>query len=99
MQSKRTGIAWYRPEQWARLREISKDKSNLELSHGEWLKSAEDLLIKLHAEGFNVVRFEVDVEELLKWCQDHKRPVTGRTRSQYVTEMLQAEDQQTRSAT
>jgi hypothetical protein len=93
MQNSEVGIAWYRPEQWEKLRLISKDKNNLERTHSEWLKSAEDLLIKLDIEGFNVVRFEVDVEELLKWCQKNKRPVDGKARSHYVQEMLQSKNQ------
>lgn len=31
------GIAWYRPEQWPRLREVSADIEGLEETHAEWL--------------------------------------------------------------
>jgi hypothetical protein len=88
MDKQKTGIAWYRAEQWERLREISVDRNNLEKTHIEWLQVAEEMLMKLSAEGFDVVRYEVDVELLLKYCKDHKIPINGNSRSRYVTEML-----------
>jgi len=36
-----TGIAWYRPEQWERLREVSEDVENLEETYEAWLETAE----------------------------------------------------------
>ena len=37
------GIAWWRPQDWNRLREISDDRQNLEDSHREWLENDSDL--------------------------------------------------------
>ena len=39
-----TGVAWYRPEQWERLREVSEDVDNLEETYEAWLKTAEHLI-------------------------------------------------------
>ncbi len=37
------GIAWYRPEQWARLLEISEDRDDLETTWEEWRREVERL--------------------------------------------------------
>jgi hypothetical protein len=35
-----TGVAWYRAEQWQRLREVAADVENLEENHEAWLQTA-----------------------------------------------------------
>ena len=86
--TQKIGIAWYRKEQWNRLREISTDKSELEFTFEEWLANAEKTLVDLRAQGLDASRYEVDVEKLLEWCRTKKTQVNGSTRSQYVTERL-----------
>jgi hypothetical protein len=88
MDTTKFGIAWYRPDQWDRLREISSDRDKLDKTYNAWLKSAEEMLMRFHTEGFEAVRYEVDVEELLNYCKERKLQVNGSSRSQYVTEML-----------
>ena len=39
-----SGVAWYHPEQWQRLREVSEDVDNLEETYDAWLKTAERLI-------------------------------------------------------
>jgi hypothetical protein len=90
--TQKIGIAWYRKEQWDRLREISTDKSNLEFTFEEWLANAEKMLVDLRAQGLDAFKYEVDVEKLLEWCRAKKIQVNGSTRSQYVTEKLSLDD-------
>jgi hypothetical protein len=84
----RIGVGWYRKEQWARLRSVSTDAKNLEPSYEDWLANAENALLNLHAEGADAVKVDVDVEELIRWCQEKKLPVDGKSRSAFVTERL-----------
>ncbi|MHB8791147.1 MAG: hypothetical protein ACYDBT_14865 [Desulfobulbaceae bacterium] len=32
----KAAVAWYKPDQWRRLREISEDRDRLEETYGEW---------------------------------------------------------------
>lgn len=82
------GIAWYRPEQWQRLREISTDKDVVEETHAEWVQNAKRALKKLRRQGIEPVKVDVDVEELLRWCESQHIPVDGNARSTYVAEKL-----------
>jgi hypothetical protein len=85
------GLAWYRPEQWQRLREISVDRGELEDSYQEWLRNAEKAIRELNRNGIQSVKVPLEVEELLHWCQSQNLPVDAEARSRYVTEKLQDE--------
>jgi hypothetical protein len=85
------GVAWYAPEQWERLREISADVHNLEDTYKEWKASAENALKTMSASGAVAYKVAVDVEELLKWCNSKNRPVDGAARSEFAWEKLMEE--------
>ncbi len=80
----KTGVAWYRREQWDRLLEISTDSHELESTFFEWVKQANEGLKDLERAGLSVEKVDVDVEELLKWCHSNNRPVNSEARSKYV---------------
>jgi hypothetical protein len=82
------GVAWYRPEQWERLREISEDGDKLETTYKEWAKNAERALQEMQKVGMHPEKVEIDVEELLRWCNERDRPVDASARVQYTTEKL-----------
>ena len=45
------GVAWYRPEQYERLLEISVDGEELEATYDEWMENAEDTLKEIQKKG------------------------------------------------
>jgi catechol-2,3-dioxygenase len=83
-----TGIAWYRPEQWERLREVSEDVENLEETYEEWLQKAERLLHEGIPADLTIEKVDLDVEEVLAWCNFHGLPMNAQSRSKYVSEMI-----------
>jgi len=89
------GIAWYKPEQWLRLREIAADVEILEATHEEWRVLAEKAMDDFASLLVFPEKVEVDVEELLAWCQKQKRPVTGEARSGYVAWLMQEREKKT----
>ena len=82
------GVAWYREEQWQRLREISADVTELEETYGAWLLIAMRKSNEMTREGIAFERVEVDVEDLVVWCLAEKRPVNSASRAAYVAEWL-----------
>jgi hypothetical protein len=86
------GIAWYRPEQWARLLEVSDDSEELETTFAEWEALAEEKFRALLAEGMNVEKVVVDIEELLAWCKGRGFSVDASARSHYVADLLRKQD-------
>lgn len=83
-----TGVAWYRPEQWARLREVSEDVENLEETYDAWLQTAERLIRDGIPPEEVVERIDIDVEEVLAWCNTHGLPMNASSRSKFVSERV-----------
>jgi hypothetical protein len=84
----KVGIAWYRPEQWGHLRQISDDVNKLEESYEEWLSIATKTLGELQAQGMEIEKVEIDINELHAYCNDQGIPVNAKSRSEFVTDKL-----------
>jgi hypothetical protein len=87
-------VAWYKPEQWIRLRKISADASQLEETYGEWQIQAEKTLKDFAARGVFPEKVVVDVEDLLAWCKERELPVKGESRSHYAAWLLKEKDKE-----
>ena len=86
--NEKIGVAWFRVEQWQRLRDISADKQELEDTFEEWLVAAEKALVNLRANGVDARKVDVDVDQLVQWYQSKKLPVNSESRSSFVAEKL-----------
>jgi hypothetical protein len=82
------GVAWYRPEQWQRIRDISSDTDYLEDTYEEWLHLAEQKLAELIAAGLSVEKVDIDSEQLIAWCNERGLDINGEARSSYTVERL-----------
>ena len=87
------GVAWYRREQWDRLLEISSDRDELEDTYDEWQAMAEANLRKLAQHGYVLHKVDIDVEELLRWCNSQNRSVDGGARSEFTVIKLRELDE------
>jgi hypothetical protein len=66
-------IAWYRREEWEKLRSLSADGDKLEKTYDEWLKLAEKTVGQLKGQGVTANKVDVAIDELAQWCQQHGR--------------------------
>jgi hypothetical protein len=82
------GFAWYRPQQWHRVRDISEDAEDLADTYLEWLHLAEEKFTQLRSSGLHVEKVDIDSEQLITWCNQQGLPITGESRSQYAAERL-----------
>jgi hypothetical protein len=85
-----TGVAWYRPEQWQRLREVSEDVDNLEETYDAWLQTAERTTRDIPTD---VEKIDVDVEEVLAWCKVMGLPMNAASRARFVSERVRQKHQ------
>src|SRR5438445_2593611 len=83
-----TGIAWYRPEQWERLREVSEDAENLDATYEEWLQTAERVIRDGIPDDVSIEKVDLDVEEVLSWCNARGLAMNAEARSRYVSERI-----------
>lgn len=78
-----TGVAWYRKEDYPRIREIIRDR-DLPPTHAEWLTQAESEERELQSEGKVVARIVADPEEFFSWCMDKRLTPEWTARSEFV---------------
>jgi hypothetical protein len=78
------GVAWYRPDQWETLRNVSVDRDKLENTYSEWLVEAERVVKQLQQRGLRVVKVDVEISELMLWCESQRIPLDGEARSNYA---------------
>ena len=88
------GFAWYRPDQWQRVRDISTDVDDLEDNYEAWLRLAEQKFKELNAAGLRVEKVDVDSERLIFWCNERRLEVNAQARSRYAAETLRQLDGQ-----
>jgi hypothetical protein len=86
------GFAWYRPQQWQRVRDISSDADDLEETYEAWLRLAESKVIELRSAGLRVEKIDVNSEELVLWCNERGLELNAQARSRYAAEKLRNQD-------
>ena len=62
---------------------------SLEDTHAEWLDIATKTFRDMESHGFSPVKVDVDVEELVAWCQERRLPVDAKARAQFIAYKLQ----------
>lgn len=78
----------YRPEQWERLREVSEDVKDLEDTYQAWLQTAERMIREGIPANVTIEKVDLDVEDVLAWCNERGLALNAETRSRYVSERL-----------
>lgn len=79
-----TGLGWYTPEQYPRLREASTDSENIQERWSEWEATASNTLEILSAQGLTVRKIPIDVEEMIAWCKSQGKPLNGASRAEFI---------------
>lgn len=83
-----TGIAWYRRDQWTRLRELASDADKLEESYEDCLAGAQKALVQMGIAGMRAQRVDVDLDELARWCRAEGRSLDSAARAAFVASRL-----------
>jgi hypothetical protein len=91
-----TGIAWYRRDQWPRLRELASDADKLDQSYEDWLAGAQRTLVQMSVAGVRAQRVDVDLDELVRWCLAEGRPLNSAARAAFAASRLRLAHEGTR---
>ncbi len=78
------GVAWYRPDQWEIMRNVAVDRDKLEDTYTEWLADVERLVKQLEQQGLRVIKVDIEVADLMLWCESQQIPIDGKARSNYA---------------
>ncbi len=82
------GIGFYRREQWPLLLETSVDAHILGKTYDEWLDVLDSSIEKIRAHGIEPELIDVDVNELLVFCEKQGIKNNAETRSRFIRELV-----------
>jgi len=91
------GVAWFDRKQWKRLTEAVEDRSELDDTYEQWQRGALDAVRMIERQGQQVEMVHVEVESLVSWCNEKSLPVNGKSRAEYVTQLVQRRHGQTKA--
>lgn len=82
------GLAWFDRKQWQRLTEVVEDRNELDDTFELWRQSALEAARTMEREGQRVEKVHIEVESLVSWCKEKGLPVNGKSRADYVTQII-----------
>lgn len=80
------GIAWYKAENYARLRSLFTDSDKLPLTFEEWAKNAESGINHLRSQGYTIVKVDIDPDSFPAWCASHGMEINAKARIKFAGE-------------
>lgn len=86
MKVEEIGIAWYRREDYARLKAMFQDGEKVPGTFDEWLEVAQRVYDTLTTEGIRVVKAHIDPETFPGWCRARGYAMDTPARMAYAQE-------------
>jgi len=83
-QKKVCSIPYYRNDQYDRLREVSIDKETFSISYDEMLSITESKHKEMEKKGFLVVKIDVEIDELVEWCNLNCVKINPESRTKFA---------------
>ena len=84
------GIAWYRPETYARIVAVMADGASFPKTHASWRQKAGRMERELKRQGSRTARIEIDPDAFAAWCGEHGLAPDSPARVQFVAETAEA---------
>lgn len=85
MQVQAVGMAWYKPENFIRLRAMFEDGHKLHPTYGEWFAAAEFGKKRLEADGARVFCVDIDPDNFPEWCASKGLKLDAHARNTYAS--------------
>jgi hypothetical protein len=80
-------VAWYKEDEWEKLRSVSADADQLEKTYEEWVAHARKVMRDASAANLWLIKVRVGVDELVAWCAEKGLRVDGQARAHFAAEM------------
>lgn len=77
-------FAWFQPKEWQCLKETVEDPSTLDDTYEEWRKNADKVIGEFRANGQQVRKISIKIDELLAWCEANGMKPESKARSEYA---------------
>lgn len=88
MQVRATGMAWYRQEDYAKIKKIMIDHRKLPDTYKQWLKKANQGFEHFTAQGHIVEKVYIDPDTFPDWCATRGLNVDANARIRFASEAV-----------
>lgn len=82
------GIFCYKKEQYKEFLKISTNREKMDPTWEDWLESKKKAKRGIEEQGVTCIDVEVDIFDLMDFCQKHGLEINGDSRAKYVTDFL-----------
>lgn len=88
MKVRAVGIAWYRQEDYAKIRKVMIDRRKLPDTYKQWLKKANQAFKILTTEDNLVEKIYIDPESFPDWCAKRGMNTNAEARTTFANESV-----------
>lgn len=64
---------------------VAADTEVLEETYNQWLALANDAMTRLEPDGIKAQSIDIDVDELVRWCAEQRRPIDQASRAAFTS--------------
>jgi len=91
------GVAfcWYEADEWETLKRTAADSETLDNSYEEWKSNANNAISELKAQGLEISKIAMKMDELTSWCQENNYENNSKARSNYAANKLRERTRET----
>ncbi len=91
------GVAfcWYEPSEWEILKRTAADSETLDDTYEEWKSNANRAISEFNAQGININKISMKMEEFETWCKENSYINNSEARSEYAAKKLQERTRET----
>lgn len=82
------GVAWYRQEDYAKIKKIMVDHRKLPDTYKKWLKSAEQTVNQIGGHGHIVEKVYIDPDTFPAWCRARGLDIDADARMRFANEAV-----------
>ena len=82
------GIAWYKQEEWGRLKKEFDDSEKMHKTWNEWRHATESGIEHFARRNNIMYPISLEADHIKEYCQKHNLPNTSQTRIRMVNEIL-----------
>jgi hypothetical protein len=82
------GLAWFRKQDYPKLRAIFEDADEMHDTWEEWVESAMKVEERLKTEGFIVDRIRIHPDTFPEWCRNAGVRIIASARSKFTAEAV-----------
>ena len=95
-----TGVVWYTPVEWARVKAISADASSFEDTYEDWVAVVADGIARIPSQHEGEMRpVNLTADGLLEWSRQTGRVLDSQARVEYMMLLLRQQQDAVREAT